>query len=72
MLNLWVVNLGLLAVNAYSGGHGLDPCKVRQHYCLETDHEIFFTVILFSWFKKGICQFLAKECVQILVNHLED
>ena len=27
---------------------------------------------LFRWFKKGICQFLAKECAQILVNHLED
>ena len=23
-------------------------------------------------FKKGSCQFLVKECAQILVNHIED
>ena len=26
----------------------------------------------FGWLKKGSFQFLVKECVQILVNHLED
>ena len=26
----------------------------------------------FSQFKKGSYQFLAKECAQVLVNHLED
>ena len=26
----------------------------------------------FRRFKKGSCQFLAKECAQIFVNHLED
>ena len=26
----------------------------------------------FSWFKKDSFLFLAKECAQILVNHLED
>ena len=26
----------------------------------------------FRWFKKGNCQFLAKECCTILVNRLED
>ena len=26
----------------------------------------------FCWFKKGSCQFLAKECVQVEVNRLED
>ena len=26
----------------------------------------------FICFKKGSCQFLAKECAQVLVNHLED
>ena len=26
----------------------------------------------FHWFKKDSCQFLMKECSQILVNHLED
>ena len=28
------------------------------------DHEIFSTVIPFLRFKKGSCQFLAKECAQ--------
>ena len=28
------------------------------------DHEIFSTVIPFRWFKKGSCQFLAKEYAQ--------
>ena len=22
--------------------------------------------------RSGVCQFLAKECAQVLVNHLED
>ena len=26
----------------------------------------------FCWFKKGSCQFLAKECAQVLANCLED
>ena len=26
----------------------------------------------FCWFKKGNCQFLTKECAQVLVNRLED
>ena len=26
----------------------------------------------FRWFKKGSCQFLAKECAQVQVNRLED
>ena len=26
----------------------------------------------FFWFKKGSCQFLTKECAQVLLNHLED
>ena len=25
----------------------------------------------FRWFKEGSCQFLTKECTQVLVNHLE-
>ena len=37
----------------------------RQHSFIEIDHEIFSTVIpSFLWFKKGSCQFLAKECAQ--------
>ena len=26
----------------------------------------------FRWFKKDICQFLAKECAQVPVHRLED
>ena len=26
----------------------------------------------FRYFKKGSCQFLTKECAQVLVNHLEN
>ena len=37
----------------------------QQHSFLEIDHEIFSMVILsLLLFKKGICQFLAKECAQ--------
>ena len=48
------------------GGRGFHPRRGRQHSFMEIDHEIFSTVILspFRWFKKGSCQFLAKECAQ--------
>ena len=29
-------------------------------------------MVILSFFKKGICQFLAKDCAQVVVNHLED
>ena len=35
-------------------------------------YEIFSTVILSCWFKKGSCQFLVKEYWQELVKYLED
>ena len=48
-----------------------DPSRVRQHSFMETDHEIFYTVILtFPLIQEG--QFLVKECAQVLVNRLED
>ena len=48
------------------------PYRVRQHSFVETDHEIFSTVIFpFHWFKKDRCQFMGKEYAQVLVNHLE-
>ena len=45
---------------------GSTPRRGRQHSFVGIDHEIFSTVILspFRWFKKGSCQFLAKECAQ--------
>ena len=38
---------------------GSTPAKVGNIL-----HEIIATVIPFRWFKKGSCQFLAKECAQ--------
>ena len=47
------------------GGRGFHPHRGRQHSFVEIDHEISSTVILsFRRFKKGSCQFLAKECAQ--------
>ena len=46
------------------GGRGFNPRRGRQHSFMEIDHEIFSAVILSRWFKKGSCQFLAKECAQ--------
>ena len=40
----------------------------------QTFHAALFSVVILSLllFKKGCFQFLAKECVQVLVNYLED
>ena len=50
------------------GGCGFNPRQDRQHSSVEIDHEIFSMVILslplIQEFKKGSCQFLAKECAQ--------
>ena len=39
---------------------------------ITVDSSIRYGQTQFSWFKKGSCQFLVKECAQILVNRLED
>ena len=48
--------------------------RVWQHSFVEIEHENIFLRSFFPccWFKKGICQFLAKECTQRLINQLED
>ena len=52
-------------LDAGPGGRGFNPRRGWQHSFVEIDHEIFSTVISpFRWFKKGSCQFLAKECAQ--------
>ena len=43
----------------------------RQHSFVEVDYELFSTVILSRWFKKGSCQFWRKKYT-ILINRLED
>ena len=46
--------------------------SINQHN-VETAHEIFSSVILsLLLIQKSICQFLVKECAQVLVNSLED
>ena len=57
----------------WSGGDGFDHRRVRQHSFVEIDHEIFSTAILsLSLIQEGNFLFLAKDCVQIQVNLLED
>ena len=48
-----------------------DPCWVLQHSFMEIDYETFSRVILPSAASSS-CQFLAKECAQVLFNYLED
>ena len=45
---------------------GSIPTRSSSILSLEIDHEIFSVV------KKGSCQFLVKECAQVLVKPLED
>ena len=60
------------ASNWWSGGPRFDHCWVQQHSFMEIDHKYFlWSFSPFLWFKKGSCQFLVKECVQVLVNCLE-
>ena len=41
---------------------GSTPAEIGNIFFVEIDHEIFSTVILsLRWFKKGSCQFLAKN-----------
>ena len=47
------------------GGRGFNPRRGRQHSFVEIDREIFSRSFSpFRWYKKGSCQFLAKECAQ--------
>ena len=50
-----------------------DPRQVKKQSFVETDYEIFSMVGLsLSLTQKGGCQFLEKECAQVLVNRLEE
>ena len=49
----------------WSGGCGFDPHRVCNIFSWRFDHEIFSQSFSpFHWFKKGSCQFPAKECAQ--------
>ena len=45
------------------------PFFVSGYLVYSDESYIFFP---FYWFRKDSCQFLVKECAQVLVNHLED
>ena len=61
------------ASDRWSGGCHLSPCWVQQHSFVDMITKYFLqSFSLLCWFKKGSCQFLAKECAQELVNCLED
>ena len=55
------------------GGREFNPCRGRQHSFVETDHEIFFTVILsLPLIQKGQLSVSGEKMCTILVNPLED
>ena len=55
------------------GGRGFDPRRGRQHSFVETDHEIFSTVILsLPLIQEGQLSVSGERMCTILVNRLED
>ena len=46
------------------GGRGFNPRRGRQHSFVEIMKYFLRSFSPFRWFKKGSCQFLAKECAQ--------
>ena len=54
------------------GGCGFNGRRLQQYSSVEIDREIFSMVyghsFPFCYFKKDSFQFLANECVQVLVN----
>ena len=55
------------------GGRGFNPRRGRQHSFVETDHEIFSTVILsLPLIQEGQLSVSGEKMCTILVNRLED
>ena len=55
------------------GGHGFNPRWGRQHFFVESDHEIVSTVILsLPLIQEGQLSVSGEKLFTILVNHLED
>ena len=55
------------------GGRGFTPRRGRQHSFVETDHEIFSTVILsLPLIQEGQLSVSGQRMSTILVNRLED
>ena len=56
-----------------SGGRGFNPRRGRHHSFVETDHEIFSTVILsLPLIQEGQLSVSGERMCTILVNRLED
>ena len=54
-------------------GRGFSPCRGRQHSYVESDHEIFSTVILsLPLIQEGQLSVSGERMYTILVNRLED
>ena len=52
---------------------GVNPCRGRQHYFVEIDHEIFSTVILsLPLIQEGQLSVSGERMCTVLVNRLED
>ena len=61
------------ASDCRSGGRGFDPRRIRQHYLLVLDHEIFSTVMLsLPLIQKGQLPVSGERMCTVLVNRLED
>ena len=55
------------------GGRGFNPRRDRQHFFVETDHEIFSTVILsLPLIQEGQLSVSGERMCTILVNRLEE
>ena len=55
------------------GGRGFNPRRGRQHSFVETDHEIFSTVILsLPLIQEGQLSVSGERMCTVLVNRLED
>ena len=55
------------------GGRGFNPRRGRQHSFMESDHEIFSTVILsLPLIQEGQLSVSSERMCTILVNRLED
>ena len=55
------------------GGREFNPCRGRQHYFVEIDHEIFSTVILsLPLIQEGQLSVSGEKMCTILVNRSED
>ena len=67
------VCLSRISVRLWLGGSDVKLCQVGHILTWRFNMKCFlWPFSAFRWFKKGRCEFLAKECAQRQVNCLED